>query len=92
MSCELNCSRISVYGNRARGTDTHRHKPGLRSAGLSGLHAPRQAEVAHFQVAIRIEQQIRGFEVTMDDICAVQSLECAEGLVHEILLVGVFRF
>lgn len=70
--------------------DTHRHKPGLRSTGLSGFHAPSQAEVAHFQVAIGIEQQIRRFEITMDDICAVQSLECPEGLVHEILLVGFF--
>jgi hypothetical protein len=46
-----------------------------------------QAEIADFQIAVCVEQEIRGFEIAVEDVCRVHSFEGAEGLVYKILTV-----
>lgn len=42
---------------------------------------------AHLEVAVRIEEEIRGLEVAMEDISRMECLEGTKGLVNEILTV-----
>lgn len=48
-----------------------------------------QAEVADFQIAVRIEKEIGGFEVTVKNVGGMHGLQGAEGLVDEVLAVVV---
>lgn len=55
----------------------------LRSSGAS------QAEVADFQVAVRIEKEVGGLEVAVKNVGGMHGLQRAEGLVDEVLAVVV---
>ena len=51
--------------------------------------ATSQTKVTDFEVAIRIEQQIGGFEVTMQHVGRVNVLHATQSLVDEVLDVVV---
>ena len=53
------------------------------------LNAAGEAEITNLQVAVRVDQQIRGLDVPMHHIRRVHEKEAAEQLVHEILVVLV---
>jgi len=38
---------------------------------------PAEAEVTDFQIAVLVEQDVAGFQVSMDDICRVKKLKRA---------------
>lgn len=65
-----------------------RHEP-LTSTSLSLLRttarciSSRQAEIAYFQLAVGVNEQIARFEVTMEDVSRVDVFEAAESLVQE---------
>ena len=62
------------------------HKPGII---LRGIGAPCQSKVTDFEIAVGIEQQVGGFQVTVEDVGRMHCLESAEGLVNEVLAVVV---
>ena len=69
--------------------DVFGHEPSLGARGLRGAHGPREAEVAHLEVAVGVEEQIRGLEIAVDNVRRVQRLERAERLIDEVLGVVV---
>lgn len=48
-----------------------------------------QSEIAHLQIAIGIEEQVAGLEISMDDIGGVNRLQGSQDLVGEILSMVV---
>ena len=62
------------------------HKPGII---LRGISTPCQSKVTDFEIAVGIEQQVGGFQVTVEDVGRMHCLEGAEGLVNEVLAVVV---
>jgi hypothetical protein len=44
-----------------------------------------ETEVTDFEVAVGIEKKIGRFQVTMQNICRMHGLQCAESLVDEVL-------
>ena len=69
--------------------DVFCHEARLRPARLCRLDGPREAKVAHLEVAVRVQEQVRRLEVAVDHVGRVQGLEGAEGLVDEVLWVVV---
>lgn len=61
------------------------HEAGLGAIWFGSLDTSCQAEIADLEVAVRVEKEVRRFEVAVDDIRAMQCLESAEGLVHKVL-------
>ena len=55
--------------------------------GVCGIDPSSKSEIANLQVTIRVHQQIRWFQITMDDFRRVNVLETAEDLVDEVLRV-----
>jgi len=47
--------------------------------------SPAQAEVTYFEVAPLVEQNIRGLEVPVDDVAAVQEQHAAQDLLGKLL-------
>lgn len=66
-------------------SNVFRHETRFRPGWLGGLDGSGKTKIAHLEVAIGVEKQIGGLEVTMDDIRRMESLERAQGLVDEIL-------
>ena len=58
------------------------HEPPLR-------RRPRQAKVAYFQVAVRVQEQVAGLQIAVQHLRGVNVLEPAQDLVQEILAVLV---
>ena len=54
---------------------------------LLGAPRPRQPKVADFEVAVRVEQQVAGLQVPVEDAGGVDVFEAAQDLVHEVLAV-----
>lgn len=56
-----------------------RHQPSrllpIRRNGV--LHAPREPEIAYFEIAVGVQEEIGGFEISVDDVCAVYGFESA---------------
>ena len=48
-----------------------------------------ETEIADLQIAIRVEEQVRRLEITVEDVGGVHSLKCAESLVDKVLAVVV---
>lgn len=70
-------------------SDVFRHHADVLATLCAGrLDATGQAEVAYFQVAVGVDEQVSGLQVTMDDVRAVNGLESAEGLIDEVLVGG----
>ena len=69
--------------------DVFRHETRLRARGLGGLDRPCEAKVADLEVAVGVQEQVRGLKVAVDDVGGMQRLERAEGLVHEVLRMVV---
>lgn len=61
------------------------HEAGFRAGGFRGLHRPRESKIADLQVAVGVEEQIRWFEITVDDIGRVQRLKGAKCLIDKVL-------
>ena len=51
--------------------DVLRHQTDFFPGGDAGLHAASQAKVTNLQVTIGIEKKVSRFEVTVDDVGAV---------------------
>lgn len=62
-----------------------RHHTRLFAIWRSHLHASREAKIAHLQIAVGIEEEIGRFEITMNDVRAVNRFESTESLVDKIL-------
>ena len=58
---------------------------------MSGRERPSETEVSYFDITLRIEQNIRRFEVTMKNISRVEILETFQYLVDDVLFVDVFE-
>lgn len=56
---------------------------------IGSEHGASQSEVAHFEVAVGIEQDVARLEVAMNDVGAVHGLERTQSLVGEVLAVVV---
>ena len=69
--------------------DVFGHEPGLGARGLDGLDVPRQPEITRFEIAVGVEEQLRGFEIAVDDIGRMEGFEHTEGLVYKVLHVVV---
>ena len=63
--------------------DVFGHEPSLGARGLRGAHGPREAEVAHLEVAVRVQQQVRRLEVAVDDLVGVHVVAGTDELDHE---------
>ncbi len=63
---------------------------GSRPGRLS--HRPAQAEVAHLDVAVCIQQDIGRFDVSVQQVCRVQILERFQKLPNDVLLVDVRQY
>lgn len=48
-----------------------------------------QTKVADFQIAVSVEEQVRGLEIAVEHVGRVHGLESAQGLVDEVLAVVV---
>lgn len=48
-----------------------------------------KAKIAHFEIAIRVQQEIRRFQVPMQNVGGVHGLEGAQSLIDEILAMVV---
>ena len=48
-----------------------------------------QTKIADLEIAGRVQQQVRGLEVAMQDICRVDVLQSAQDLVQEVANVVV---
>lgn len=64
------------------------HDTGLFARGARRARAPREPKVAHLQVTIRVQEQVRGLQVAVDDVRAVHRLQRAQRLVYEVLRMG----
>ena len=62
-----------------------RHEARFRAGWFGSLDGSGKAKVADFEVAIGIEEEIRGFEITVDDISGMECLESSEGLIDKVL-------
>mmetsp|Transcript_91805 Transcript_91805/g.259920 ORF Transcript_91805/g.259920 Transcript_91805/m.259920 type:complete len:219 (+) Transcript_91805:222-878(+) len=51
-----------------------------RDGALQGLHLPASAKVRQLGVALRVNQDVRAFDVAVHDVLAVQELEALEDL------------
>ena len=56
---------------------------------VGARRGPRETEIADFQVAIGIQQQVGRFQVAVKNVRRMHGLECAEGLVNEVLAMVV---
>ena len=64
----------------------HQPRAGLLAAwARRRARAAREAEVAHLEVAVGVQEEVGGLEVAVDDVRAVHRLERTERLVHEVL-------
>lgn len=45
-------------------------------------HSPRETEVAQLHLTLHVHQNVRGFDVAVHNICAVQELYCAESIIQ----------
>jgi hypothetical protein len=61
------------------------HQPSFLGARSCCFNTPRQAKVADFKVTISIEQQVRRFQISMDNVGAMYRLEGTEDLVNKVL-------
>jgi len=52
---------------------------------------PCEPKVCQLQVTLRVQQQIGGFEVSVDEFTCVEVLECLQQLLNDVLLVDVFQ-
>lgn len=65
----------------------------LLSQKLGGfLEATSQTKIAYLEITILIEQQIAGFEISMNDISRVHVQKASQNLINEILDVLVGKF
>ena len=69
--------------------DVFGHEPCLGARELGGLDVPRQPEITRFEIAVSVEEEVRGFEIAIDDVGRVESFEHTEGLVYKALRVVV---
>ena len=69
------------------GGNVLRHQPDLFPLRGRGLDAPSQAKVAHFEIAVRIEQKVSWLQIPMDDIRAMNRLEGPENLINKVLAI-----
>ena len=69
--------------------DVFSHESSFRARRLGGLDGPSETKVTNLEVAVGVEEQIGRLEVAVDDIGGVEGLECAEGLVYEVLRVVI---
>lgn len=51
--------------------------------------ASRQTEIANLELAVGVDEQVAGLQVTVEDVCGVYVLQTAENLVNEGLEVCV---
>jgi len=63
-----------------------RHQPSLFAICRCVLHASSEPKIANLKITVGIKQKIGGFEITMDNICAVNGFESAESLIDEVLV------
>lgn len=70
--------------------DVFSHEPGFSARRLGGFYGSCKTKVADLEVAVGIEEQVRGFEVAVDDIGAVECFERAKGLVDKVLARGQY--
>lgn len=61
----------------------------LLGGAVGGGVAAREAEVADFELAVGVDEEVAGLEVAVEDVGGVDVFEAAEGLVDEGLEVGV---
>lgn len=56
---------------------------------LLGSGGSRQTKVTHLQVTVRVEKEIGGLEISVENVGRVHSLQCAQGLVDEVLAMVI---
>jgi hypothetical protein len=61
------------------------HQTHLLSSRHARLHAPCQAKIANFEIAVGVEQEVGGLKIAVDDVGAVDRLESAKRLVDKVL-------
>lgn len=68
-----------------------RHQSGLltRTRIRTGTNRPCETEVAHFEIAVGVDEQVRWLQVPVHDIRRVDGLEGTEDLVDEVLAMVV---
>lgn len=54
-----------------------RHQPDLLARRRRCLHAPRQPKITDLKITVGIQEEIRGFEIPVDDIGAMDRFECS---------------
>lgn len=69
--------------------DVLRHEARLLAAGVRRARAAREPEVAHLEITVRVEEQVRGLQIAVDDVRGVHRLQRAERLVDEVLAVVI---
>lgn len=51
-----------------------RHEPCFSAGWLGGLDGSRETEIADFEIAVGVEEEVGGFEIAVDDIGGMKSL------------------
>jgi hypothetical protein len=60
---------------------------GLRTSRLS--NGPTQTEITYFDVAVGIQEDVGWFDVSVQEVCRVQVLECLQQLPNDVFLVDI---
>lgn len=61
------------------------HADVLATLQARALHAPCQAEITYFQIAVRIDEQVRRLQVAVDDVGRMDCKKGSESLVDKVL-------
>ena len=71
------------------GSDVFCHEARLCAGWLCGLDGASETKVADLEIAVGVEEEIRGLEISVYDISGVEGLECSQGLIDKVLGVIV---
>ena len=53
--------------------------------------APGKSKIADFKSAVRIDEDVAGFKIPVDDLGGVKVLHTLENLIHDVAVVQIFE-
>ena len=53
--------------------------------------APGKSKIAEFKSAVRIDEDVAGFKIPVDDLGGVKVFHALENLIHDVAVVQIFE-